>query len=453
MKTKTSKKKCICDTEAVLRQITGSPQPIDWSELNNINLNLFTERNSVGTRNLILKGKDLYERYKRRITDSDVKAICQYVKLSPKRITKLELPYNEITDIGFFKLLKQILVKERSSITYLNIMNNNISEISILNLSKYAEFVKLKHLRLNGNDFGTKGGEYLAQFFKRNKSVEVCDIGQADQTLTSVAHLMDALRIDSGANNTLTVLDLSRVIPLFNRYSYETKWMAYHIENLLRQNKTLVELRLQKNEMIGHDMTYIVRGLRNNNTLLYLDLGYNRIGEYGTEVLAKYLAENPELRLLNLTGNTIKDTGAKALSLRMPFSKLRALNIANNKISNMGILDLLNTLKKPFYMRYFNIFGNEIGGSSCEVIERMLMSGVLFQDTTDVRLYSVDGSLYAAYYPNPFDLNSKLYYCEMDFGFPIPIDHIKRNVMPVKNIIDVGSKPIIGKQIEIISEN
>lgn len=434
MKESPRKKKCICNTVAILKQITGNPQPLTSTELNKIHLNLFTERNSDGTGYLVLRGKDIYDRYKRRITDKDIRAICLYIKEEPRRITRVDLSYNSITDDGFFKLLKKILVKGRSSVINLNIMNNNITEVSILNLAKYAELVKLKYLRLNGNDFGVNGAEYFAEFLKKNVTLEYCDIGETNLTLTSVAHIITALRSDHGGNTSLKVLDLSRIIPLFNRYSYETKWLAYHIEYLLERNSTLIELHLQKNQFLSHDMEYLVRGLRRNEALLYLDLGYNNIGEYGAELLGKYLAEKPPLIFLNVAGNGIKDTGASALSFGLPYSKIRALDIGHNKITDNGILDLLNTLKKYYYLRFLNIWGNTITHDSCVVIERMLMSGALLQHTIDVKLYKVDDVLHAAYYPNPADRNKHLYYDELDYGFAQPIYHIKRNVVEKKNV-------------------
>ncbi|XP_053621837.1 leucine-rich repeat-containing protein 34-like [Plodia interpunctella] len=434
------KKRCICEPELLLKQITGSPRNLRSTEVNQIRLNLFTERNPDGTGHLVLKGKDMYDRYKRRINDGDIRAICLYIRETPKIITKLDLCYNKITDKGFHKILKKLLVKGRSSVINLNIMNNEITEQSLLYLSNYAKFMKIKYLRLNGNDFGVNGPEYFAKFLRDSKSLEFCDIGEINLTLTGVAHIITALRIDHGANTTLKVLDFSRIVPLFNRYDVETKWLAYHIEYLLERNSTIIELHLQKNEFLPHDVEYFARGLRRNNSLLYLDLGYNKIGDYGIELLAKYLAEKPSLILLNVAGNSINDTGARALSFGMAYSKLRALDISNNRLTDRGVLDILNSLKKPYFLRFLNIWGNKFGHVTCEVIQRMLESGALFQHTIDVSIYEVDEILYAAYYPNPADRNKHLYYCELDYGYALPIYHIKRNSPEVKKKVKVDCK-------------
>lgn len=434
------KKRCICETDWLLAKITGTPELLDDTQLNKIRLNLFTERNSDGSGYLVLRGKDIYDRYHRRIQDEDIRAICLYVRESPRWITRLDLCYNDITDVGFYKLLKKLLVKSRSSIINLNIMNNNLSEIAMQYLALYAPLMKLKYLRLNGNEIGTKGGEYIAKFLRDNRSVEYLDIGETNQTLSSVAHVITALRQDHGKNETVKVFDFSRIVPVFNRYSLESKWLAYHIEFLLERNTSIIELHLQKNEFIAHDMEYFARGLRRNNTLLYLDLGYNKIGDHGAEILADYLRECPQLLLLNIAGNGIRDLGARALSLGLPYSHIRALDISHNNINDEGIMDILSTIKKPYFMRFLNLWGNKITHPTCLVIERMLLSGVLFQHTLDIKLYEVDELLYVAYYPNPADRNKHLYYCELDFGYAQPIYHIKRNIIDEKKTVKVDCK-------------
>lgn len=54
----------------------------------------------------------------------------------------------------------------------------------------------------------------------------------------------------------------------------------------------------------------------------------------------------------------------------------------------------------------------------------MLMSKVLEQENIDIKLYTVDGVLYHAYYPA--DHYKHKYYCVMDHGCPIEL-RIKRN--------------------------
>ncbi|KRT78279.1 hypothetical protein AMK59_8373 [Oryctes borbonicus] len=122
-----------------------------------------------------------------------------------------------------------------------------------------------------------------------------------------------------------------------------------------------------------------------------------------------------------------------ALSFHMPFSKLRLLDISHNKIGDDGMIDILNSLKKPYSLRLFYIWGNFIKQRTFWVLERMLLSKVLEQDNIDVKIYSVDGVLYHAYYPS--DRYKHKYYCEMDHGSPIEL-RIKRNKVELNYSVD-----------------
>lgn len=111
---------------------------------------------------------------------------------------------------------------------------------------------------------------------------------------------------------------------------------------------------------------------------MLLDLGYNKVGDHGIEEIAKWLRTRPNLIGLNVSGNAIGNTGARlfsisclsasllslilfrALSFHMPFSKIRLLDISHNKIGDDGIIDILNSLKKPYALKLFYIWGNDI---------------------------------------------------------------------------------------------
>lgn len=80
---------------------------------------------------------------------------------------------------------------------------------------------------------------------------------------------------------------------------------------ILKTNTKLVELHMQKSELDGHDVEYLVEGLNRNKTLRFLDMGYNNIGDYGLEILAEYLKTRPNLLALNIAGNAITDIGAR----------------------------------------------------------------------------------------------------------------------------------------------
>lgn len=408
--------------------------------LSEIFLLLHCEKNSDGTKNLVLQGNSLVLRNQRRLRDHDMKIICQFLH-KYNEIDTLNLAYNDIGDVGIEILVDEYLILKKN-LLYLNLAYNNITKDGINYLCRELPESSVRELRLNGNKIGTEGGQELALFLNENKSVEFLDIAETDQTLSSIAYYMKILNNEQGLNKTIKVLDISRIIPCFNRYNYNDEHLADCISLLLQSNKSLVELHLQKCQFDGHDIEEIVKGLARNQTLLFLDIGYNRIGDYGIEIIAKYLKKRPPLLGLNVAANGIQDTGVRALSFFMPYSRIRLLDIGHNKISASGIVDLLNTIKKPVQIRILNMWGNRFNHASNLIIKRMFMSGALNQEFVDVCIYEVDGVLHAAY--NPSDRYKHKYYCELDYACAVRLK-IKRNYIPpdAKNKVDFKFYPTV----------
>lgn len=297
---------------------------------------LHCEKNADGTKNLILKGADMQLRLNRRIRNSDMVALTFFLK-KYKEVVYIDLCYNEIGDSGLELLVDYYLCKP-NNLKYLNLVSCDITENGIKYLCRVlsSSDLTVKELRLNGNKFGTVGGKVLAEFLNDNTYVEHLDIAETDQTLESLNYFTTILNAYHGHNKTIKVLNISRPIPKFNRCNYDTGYLTDILQTLLRCNMTLVELHLQKCQLDGHDIENLVIGLNENNTLLFLDLGLNLIGNLGMEVLGKYLKKRPNLLALNVSANGIKDLGARALSFGMPFSRLRLLDISNNRINDDG---------------------------------------------------------------------------------------------------------------------
>ncbi|GJQ84961.1 hypothetical protein Trydic_g562 [Trypoxylus dichotomus] len=396
--------------------------------LTDIFMLLFCEKNSDGTKSLRLKGRELYQRIHHRVKDKDMVKISDFLTMHPD-VVKLDLCYNNITNKGLAQLVLQYLRYE-NNLQHLNLAGCDLTGTSMRYFCRCADTFKLITLRVNGNKLGTEGSQYLAELLEKNTTLKHLDLGDSDQTLSSIPHLCSVLREDIGKNKTLEVLDISRVIPPSEYYQYNPGHLAEQLGNMLKVNKSLRELHAQKCQFDGHDIELLLLGLKCNETLLLLDLGYNRIGDHGLEAIAKWLRTRPNLLGLNVSGNGIGNTGARALSFHMPFSKLRLLDVSHNKIGDDGMIDILNSLKKPYSLRLFYIWDNFINQRTFWVLERMLLSKVLEQDNIDVKLYRVDGVLYHAYYPS--DRYKHKYYCEMDHGYPVEL-RIKRNTIDMDN--------------------
>ncbi|XP_044729724.1 leucine-rich repeat-containing protein 34-like [Chrysoperla carnea] len=378
-------------------------------------MQLYTEKNSDGTKYLRLKGNELRDIIKRRLEDYDVPIICEYIKTTPT-IVKLDLAYNSIGDKGFIEIVYRVLNKLHN-LQYLNVMHNDITEKGIQAIATLGQNLKLKTLRLVGNKIGSEGGKLIGLLLATNPILEHLDLAETDQTLSSLAFITTSLREDRGFNKNIKVLDISRIIPSFIRSQYQSGHLAETIGDMLKFNTTLVELHLQKCELDGHDIELMLIGMKHNITLKFLDLGYNRFSNMGMELLANYLPSSG-LIALNIAGNSIGNIGARALSAALPFTKIRLLDISSNRIQQKGVHVILNSIRKPHKLKFFSLWGNEMTDLTNETLYRIYNENIIDPKYCDVHVYIVDGKYYAA--RNTHCLYKHQFYCELDYGFAQP---------------------------------
>ncbi|KAL3280757.1 hypothetical protein HHI36_003992 [Cryptolaemus montrouzieri] len=378
---------------------------------------LFCEKNSDGTKHLRLKGKDLYRRNGKRLTHMDMLAVSLFLRDHPE-VVSIDLCYNDIGDVGV-EIMTENYFNKKNTLLDLNLMSNDLTFIGLSKLYKVAHNLTLRTLRLNGNKFGKKGGEYAAKLIECIPSLELLELGDTDQILRSIDSILEVAK-----KSKLKVLDISRVIPKTKYDVFNPSWMAKNAGLFLEVNKHLTELHMEKCEMDGHDIQIMLLGMVNNKSLKLLNIAANKIGCLGLRMIAKWLETEPALLGLDVSNNQIGDTGARAFSFGMCYSKLKFLNISYNRIGDDGMACILDTLKKPYYMRLFFFYGNPIGSKSLKIVERMILSGVLKQNYIDTKVYEVDGELQAAFYPTTHF--KQQYYSVMTYGCTVPLK-IKQN--------------------------
>ncbi|XP_023288166.1 uncharacterized protein LOC105704107 [Orussus abietinus] len=384
-------------------------------EMNSLFFSCFCEKRYDGTRRLTLHGNDLLPRIRRRFEDWDIPHLTIFLR-SNQDVVSLRLPYNRIRCAGFINLIDHI--KEYNNIVELDVQNNDICGPGINHLCCIGG-LRLKILRLNGNKIKAESAKQLALTLLRNPYLRHLDVAEIDQSTSSLVWFTTVMSWNQDVyNETLKILNISRPNPA-HMYFIDTSDFAEKIGAMLRYNRSLVELHLQKYGFSCHDIEVMLIDGTRNETLHLLDLSNNNIGDHGADVLSNWLAKKPSLRGLFLGHNIITNYGARSLSFSLPFSKIRILDISYNRITDTGAVDILNSLKKVYQMRHLQIFGNCLGHDTAQIVQRMLVSGVLQQENLDVKPYKVDTKWYFAHYPA--DRYKHLYYEVPDYGFPQPL--------------------------------
>ncbi|XP_043289014.1 leucine-rich repeat-containing protein 74A-like [Venturia canescens] len=375
--------------------IVPAESPGKINSMTNINFLDFVNEISEATRTLSLNGKDVFLRYGKRLEDQDIQNLLIFLRENPA-IVDLDLSFNDIHCDGFIDIINYLTAHEQ--IVRLNLQNNEIRTKGVAHLCESGDNLKLEVLWLNGNKFGVESSKQLALMLSKNRWLRELNVAEVDQTASSLVYFTTILRHDQDLHNaTLKTLNISSPHPGC-MYYFDSAHFATLIGSMLKTNKCLQNLHIQKFGFTCHDIELMFVDGKLNRTLLLLDLSGNNIGDFGVEFIAEWLAKKPAISRLVLAHNIITSAGARALSQGLPFSKIKHLDISYNRIDDFGISDILNTLKKSPCIRSLKLFGNCVGYESSKIINRMLLSGVLVQNHLDVRPYRVNHEWQCALY-------------------------------------------------------
>jgi len=121
-------------------------------------------------------------------------------------------------------------------------------------------------------------------------------------------------------------------------------------------------------------------GKRETKVLQQLDLANNKIGDIGCQYLAEALKVNTVLQQLELGENQIGDIGCQYLidALKINTS-LQELDLRFNQIGNTECQYLADTLKINTSLQKLNLYHNQIGATGCQYLADALRVNTTLQ--------------------------------------------------------------------------
>eukprot|EP00455_Lapot_gusevi_P003253 TRINITY_DN11333_c0_g1_i6.p1 TRINITY_DN11333_c0_g1~~TRINITY_DN11333_c0_g1_i6.p1 ORF type:complete len:717 (-),score=106.78 TRINITY_DN11333_c0_g1_i6:52-2202(-) len=289
--------------------------------------------------------------------------------LKNSQITHLDVSYNKIQDHGLVIVLQ--LAKTIPSLTHLNVACNNIREHGFGEIASFlATNSTLLKLELGQSDDIKKNvldpisAVRLADALCQNQTLQYLNVN-AIGLGRSDSKNVEAFAGMLSVNRTLTSLDLEQnqlgtrnAVLLFETLANSGSIrhvnfskngigpaVGASIANLLASpHQQLSTLRLQNNS-IGRGVLEFSLALRDNRTLLILDLEGNDIGDEGIEVIADSLLYNRTLTQLNVASNRIEVAGGQALAYALSQNNvLSVLDLSQNPIKNLSAIAFAEAL-------------------------------------------------------------------------------------------------------------
>lgn len=287
-------------------------------------------------------------------------------------------PSHEIVDVFLENILRF------PSLKILNFYRMNLNDSMMDKILQILchNIINLEKLDFECCDLGFSSLHAIIGAMKYNKTVISLNLSD-----NGFIKDVDVLRGMLRNNKTLRSLRLSETVFLT---PIHWRWFFSEVTN----NQTLQKLFLHKSieamdyPFINNDIFYPV--LANNQTLTVLHLGDCALEAIHCEYLAKGLAQNRTLLDLTLNKNNIGDRGMAAIAAALKVNNtLQFIDVANNNCSMVGISRLVEALKvNTGLIGIYPISLNE--HSLCdETVE--LMKTITWMKQQDYMLYCIHG--------------------------------------------------------------
>ena len=170
--------------------------------------------------------------------------------------------------------------------------------------------LSLRHLDISSNNIGADGAAALCNAFKRFRRggeslLEKIDLSHNQFGKRGATSMGEMLK----SNKTLREIDLSyNALGQYRRRDTYQKGLTA-LCNGLKMNSRVANVNLSGNLLGNRGAILVAEVLRNNKTLVTLELERNEIEMLGLRTLADAAKSHPMLNSLNLVGNTIRPPG------------------------------------------------------------------------------------------------------------------------------------------------
>ena len=276
-----------------------------------------------------------------------------------------------VKKISQFKNEKEILIRS-GSVLKINSLelnpNTRIHHMKVSLFSKSYEAVydyilnskTLSILELQDNELGRKSHLILNVIIKVQR-IKILNLAG------NLIGVEGAKLISYGIkeNNSLTEIYLSK-----NNLSCTG---VYYISLALEQNKSLTIIDLSSNSIYNKGYFNISSALKINQIIIKLYLKDNHLCNKGALVLSEALKINKSLQILDISNNNLGGMGGIYISEGLELNtSLTLLNINDNKLGHKGSFFILEALMKNKILRELHLSSNEIAKEGVEFIAETL---------------------------------------------------------------------------------
>lgn len=285
---------------------------------------------------------------------------CNFVEISPATFSYLLYTLSRKDPIINLRNLKigptgalvvvHKLIKEKATVTELDISSNNLGDSGIATICKFlATNDTVVKVNFSRNSVQRAGADAISNMLAENRKIKTIIL--SNNALSEENFELAAYELQT--ERTLENLDLSS-----NSF---TKKCGYVLRCLLAKNVSLVTLNLSSNYIGDEGIRDLVPGLKINETIRNLDLSWNNIGDEGVAWIAEFLTINNVLRKINLSYNRISSEGIKCLADSLSMNGgLECMELSGNSLCSEDAVVLMQAILKNSSLKLSCLYLSEV---------------------------------------------------------------------------------------------
>ena len=310
------------------------------------------------------------------ITNNGAITIAEAIQVNTT-LQKLNIAINKISD-DVVAAISDCL-KFNTSLQELNILHNCITNKGIRKISQVIQ-INSTHLNISRTYISIAGLVYFMEAVKNNRTLQVVYITHNNITRSGftsikqcIENLQHPIQIYASWNEIISrngeLLVISKICTfqeseniiehVWSFEDYDHDHIVICLSECLKEDDTLLELNMSKNQIIRGREKKIIEAIKVNKTLLKLDASFTKI--YDKDYISDCLKINKSLKEVNMSENMITSNGAKEIATAIRVNTtLEKLDLSCNRISNDGVRFISDGLKNNNSLQELNISRNEI---------------------------------------------------------------------------------------------